>query len=150
MSIQQECNQITDLININKDACSFYETAQEKVTGTELSKIFNDFEKIHRSIANNLTHYLSTKGHQVDPEKTTTGKMAELWANIATKFSSDIDHTLINHLEEAEDRCLHQIEDMMKNDDISSVTKAALVKEASALKQTHDYMKRLKDFAQAA
>ncbi len=148
--LNKEIDQISDLINLNKDAAVFYSDAQDKVEDQKLKSIFQDLKQGHSNIVKNLSNYLQSRNENVDVEETYKGKLANIWGDIAAKFSSDVDHTLIKHLEEAEDRCLHQMQDIMNSDEISELTKAAITKEALALRKTHDYMKHLKDCADAA
>jgi|TARA_R110002126_G_scaffold279836_1_gene426889 hypothetical protein len=52
--------------------------------------------------------------------------------------SNDKDATFIEHLEEAEDRCLNKVQEIMSD------AVRMLDSEYEALKKSHEYMRRLK------
>lgn len=137
--------EITKLINLNKDACEFYEEAREKTDTANIKQTFSDLEALHRNVMVNLQQQVRIMGGDPEADETFGGEMAQLWANISATVSNDTDTTWVSHLEEAEDRCLNQIQDIMKDKDINAEVKAALTKEAETLRKSHDFMKDLKD-----
>lgn len=137
--------EISKLVNLNKDACEFYEEAKEKVDSVSIKQTFSNLETLHRNVMTNLQQQLRIMGGDPEADETFGGDMAQLWANISASVSNDTDTTWVSHLEEAEDRCLHQIQDIMKDEDIDASVKASLTKEAETLRQSHDFMKDLKD-----
>lgn len=141
----KELKELGKLININKDAVEFYKSAQEKAEHPSFRRTFQDLESLHSSVIINLQNYVRNNGGEAEGDQTIRGQASQFWGELMANISSDVDETLVSHLEEAEDRCLHSIEDTMKKDDIDAPTKAALQKEFTALKKSHDYMKALKD-----
>lgn len=148
--IEKENKALGELIGINQDACSFYQSAAKKVDNTQLSRTFNDLENLHASVAASLSRQIVQNGGKVDEEGTMSGKAAQWFGEVMAKVSNDADETLVSHLEEAEDRCLHHMEDAIKDDDIRTQTKSLLTAELTSLKRSHDYMRNLKQFMKAA
>ena len=141
----QESQELGKLININKDACEFYHCAQEKAEDPELVRTFGALESLHRHVMDNLQKEIAFTGDDAKAEETVVGQASKLWTNLMTHISNDVDETLVKHLEEAEDRCLHSVQDAMEKESIRPSTKAMLRDELSSLQKSHDYMKALKD-----
>ncbi len=142
--------EIGKLININQDACDFYKSAQEKAESTSFKRTFRELESLHRSVILNLQECIRANGGNPEAKDTFVGQATQFWGELMANISNDVDETLVKHLEEAEDRCLHSIESAIKEDDISPATKVVLRNEYSALQKCHDYMKALKDALMAA
>jgi uncharacterized protein (TIGR02284 family) len=143
--IKQENKELSSLININEDACEFYEYAQEKAEDPEIKKTFRDLEGIHKNVVITLQQRVRTNGGTSDAGETIMGQAQKLWGELMASISNDVDETLVVQLEEAEDRCLHSMEDAIASDHVTSATRAALQEELNSLRKSHDYMKTLKE-----
>lgn len=146
----KENQELEKLININEDACEFYESAQEQVEDPQLKVTFSNLENLHKDVIHNLQSRVRANGGDPEAEETFSGQVHQFWGEMMAKISNDVDETFVKHLEEAEDRCLHSIQDAIRSDHISVATKTALQSEASALRKSHDYMKALKETMRAA
>lgn len=150
MSKSEENKELCELISINKDAADFYKDAQKKVENVNLCATFKNLEIIHQSVADNISVMVRQNGGKADADNTIAGKTAKFFGELMAKVSNDVDETLVSHLEEAEDRCLHSIQNALEDDDIAPATKDALANEYASLQRTHDYMKEMKDYMKAA
>ncbi|MCD8497033.1 MAG: PA2169 family four-helix-bundle protein [Alphaproteobacteria bacterium] len=121
-----------------------------KADDPQIRKTFQNLEKLHRGVIVNLQQHVRANGGDAKARETMTGQAAQFWGSLMTSISNDVDETLVNNLEEAEDRCLHSIEDALKEPDFRSATKDILIHEKSTLQRSHDYMKTLKDTLRAA
>ncbi len=137
--------ELQKLISINKDASEFYEEAQEKAKSPSMKSTFRELEVLHNGVISSLQGQVRANGGEVEADETIMGQMREFYGEISAMLSSDPDYTLVKHLEEAEDRCLHSMQDAIDSDDISAKTKAVLEGEINTLQRSHDYMKALKD-----
>lgn len=146
----KENKELSKLININEDACEFYESAQKQAEDSQLKATFGNLENMHKSVIISLKNCVRANGGDPEAEETLAGQAQQFWGELMAKISNDVDETLVTHLEEAEDRCLHSIQDAIQSDDVGTSTKAALQNELSALQKSHDYMKALKDRMKAA
>lgn len=149
MSFEKESKIINHLIEINYDACKFYQDAAAQAENPKFVQTFGNLEHLHRNVVEELSRLMAEQGIHTDIEGSLKGAGARLFGELAAKISNDTDETLVSHLEEAEDRCLHSMEDAVKKD-IRPDVKATLLSELSTLRKTHDYMKSLKDSMKAA
>lgn len=145
-----ENKKLIKLIRINEDASEFYESAQEEVESPRLKETFKDLEVLHSDVTKTLKSRVTMNGGDADVDETVVGQVSEMFGILMSKVSNDTDGMLVTHLEEAEDRCLESMEEVMKSDGITPETKTVLVNELSALRKSHDYMKALKDHMKAA
>jgi uncharacterized protein (TIGR02284 family) len=140
---------LNHLVDINRDACDFYSSAATKLEDTNLISTFRELESMHSNVITVLNRRIVENGGEADADGTLVGKGAKVFGELMAKVSSDSDETLISHLEEAEDRCLHSLEDAIEEDEISAETRALLSTELGVLKRTHDHMKSLKEVMRA-
>ncbi len=143
--------ELQHLANINKDAQEFYQHAYHKVDNGIIKIAFRNLEQIHRSVVIDLQAYLRANGHtNIDTSETMAGSTREIWAKVMASVSNDKDMTFVKHLEEAEDRCLHKIQDIMGDETLPRDAARMLDTEYQTLRKSHDYMKNLKDQLKAA
>lgn len=136
---------LNHLVDINRDACDFYSSAMTRLEDASLANTFRELESMHSNVITVLNRRIVENGGEADADGTLAGKGARMFGEIMAKMSGDPDETLISYLEEAEDRCLHSLEDAIDEDDISVETRALLSTELGVLKRTHDHMKSLKE-----
>ena len=150
MTLKKENKIINHLADLNKDACEFYEEAREEVKSPKLKQTFSDLETLHRDVMTDLQSILVRNGGDADIDETLRGQIAQMWGELKAKVSSDFDSTIVSELEEAEDRCLHAMQDAVKSTEISETTRARLEKDLKSLQRSHDYMKSLQDIMKSA
>lgn len=136
---------LNSLVDINLDASDFYKSALQRVKNPRLERSFSDLERLHSSVASDLSRQIRTNGGEPENDGTFTGKTARVFGELLAKVSNDADETLVVRLEEAEDRCLHSMREALDDKHIHAETRALLVSELGTLQRSHDYMKALKD-----
>lgn len=136
--------ELQTLANINEDACEFYKEARQKAESPELQSTFRELEKLHKDVVISLQDHIRANGGKPDTNETLAGEIRGFWGKMMASISNDVDATLIKHLEEAEDRCLHKMQDIMEARDVPAATKNMLQGEYRNLRKSHDYMKTLK------
>ena len=146
----QEHKELSKLININKDACTFYEAATEHAKDTHFKRTFEDLRSLHSDVIKTLQDHVRAHGDIPEVKETISGKAQQFWGEVMVSVSNDVDETLVHHLEEAEDRCLSSMQEILERPDITPSTQRVLKSEYSALEKSHDYMKALKDTMNAA
>jgi uncharacterized protein (TIGR02284 family) len=146
----KEYKELSMLININKDACTFYEAATEHAKDAHFKRTFNDLRSLHMHVIETLQGHMRANGDTPEIKETISGKAQKFWSHVMLSVSNDVDETLVHHLEEAEDRCLNSMQETLERPDISPSTQRVLKREYSALEKSHDYMKALKDTMDAA
>lgn len=139
-----ENNVLAHLVDINQDASEFYSSAAQKVENPNLARTFRELETMHNNVIIVLNRRISENGGEAEIDGTLVGKTAKFFGELMAKVSNDVDETFVVRLEEAEDRCLHSLQDALQEDDLSTETKTLLRTELGTLQRTHDHMKALK------
>ena len=150
MSTEKENKLLNELAEENKNACSFYKDASNEVQHPILQHTFTNLEMLHSNVLKKVKGRIRGNGEAPDIDETIKGQIAKSWNGIKTKLSKNPDVMLVHDLEEAEDRCLDKVQSIMKNDNVSDLTKTLLESEYKKLRRSHDYMKDLKDQMQRA
>ena len=146
----KENKELGKLININEDACEFYDSASEKAENPQMKRTFANLEQLHHGVVIDLKNRVRANGGDPEADETFTGQAKKFWGELMANISNDVDETLVKHLEEAEDRCLHSVQDAIQNNEIDTQTKAVLQSQLQTLRKSHDHMKALKDNMQEA
>lgn len=147
MTAQPEIHALKELVDINLNACQFYETARAYVENPQLGKTFANLEALHNNVVSTLQNQIRKKG---GTDATVAAAplndcVTEFWGGMSANGSENIDFHVICHLEEAEESCLMLMEDALDNDDISTPTKEVLSDNLLSLQKSHAYMKALKE-----
>jgi uncharacterized protein (TIGR02284 family) len=145
MPYDKENKLLNTLIDINQDALEFYKSALDRVRNPRLERSFSDLQRLHKAVIEDLTDRIEENGGKPDVDGTLAGRTARLLGEVMTKVRSDVDETLVSHLEEAEDRCLHSMREALDARHMQAHTRALLLSELGSLQRSHDYMKALKD-----
>ena len=148
--MSQDNKEVCKIININKDACAFYQEAQGKVKNLTTQEIFKNFEELHQNVITDLQACVRENGGEPEADTTLMGEIQELWGKARAAMTSNVDESLITSLEEAEDRCINSLKEAIANDNISATARIALKKQEEKLQKSHDYMKIMKDNVNAA
>jgi len=150
MTNSHDIKVLKELANVNEDAAEFYETAQESVKDDTYKTTFSNLESLHESVASNVVILMKSYGEDYDADETMKGQAMQFWTQTKAMFSGSPNETFIKDLEEAEDRCLHSMQDAVSDTKISDTTRARLQNELTSLRKAHDYMKSLKENLKAA
>ena len=137
--------ELQKLINICEDAREFYADATDQTNDPEMRRLFRTMADIRKGVIIDLRAHMRQKDMEVsEPSETVMGQVNKFLGENFAKWSDNADKSLINYLEEAEDRCLHSFQDVSNDNDIPADTRRLVSQELQTLQRTHDYMKELK------
>ncbi len=146
MSLYQENRELEKLINLNHDACKFYEIAKDKATNPQVVQTFRNMEGLHNGIIVDIQQRARSNGGDIIiPEKTILGAAHIFWAKLIATIGNDVDEVLVAQLEEAEEHCLFSMEYIIEKGTISPSTQTMLHNEMIGLRKGYSYMKALKE-----
>jgi uncharacterized protein (TIGR02284 family) len=143
-----ETKELNKIVDINKDAIEFYNSAQSQVQDAKLKETFSQMSELHKQTMNRVNGLLQSEDasrNRNAPSETLVGASSRVFGELLAKISSNPDGTLVKRLEEAEDRCLESIQSAVDNQDISASTRRVLNQELTNIQKTHDHMKSLKE-----
>ena len=144
---EKQNQELAKLVDINSEAVDFYNAAQDKVESLKLKETFKDLELIHGNTVRRLKTVMSQKAQseqEYEPLITFKGTTNRMFGTLKASISQNPDAELVKHLEEAEDQCLHSVEDALKRKEISDEVRHLLVSELEALRKSHEHMRFMK------
>lgn len=138
---------LDEVVSNSKDAVDFYNSAQTKAEDPDLKKIFAQLANTHRNTLIAVERLIQVRGKDRSAEDisgTIIGQSNKLFGELLASISSKPDEKLIARLEEAEDRCLHSLEEATNIKEFSATERQLLESELLAVKNSHGNMKYLK------
>lgn len=148
-----ENKELGKLIDINEDACAFYKSALQKTQSSQIKEAFQDLEIMHKEVVVDLQNYVRNNNadfEYTEAAQTMVGQAQKFWGELMANASREVDETLISHLQKAEERCFHSVEDVLDSEDISEPAKNLLQNQKSVLQKSHGYIQSLKESVKAA
>jgi uncharacterized protein (TIGR02284 family) len=140
---------LSHLIDVCVDAKNFYDSAAEKADDAYVEGVFHEMASIRSNIIVDLKAYVNSHGGRVESGTlenggTLSGKTSQFFGELLADVTPNVDKTLVDRLEEAEDRSLDEFRKAIDKD-IPAEAKALVSEQLSTLRETHDNMKQLKD-----
>lgn len=139
-----------NLIDICEDAREFYTDAETKTSDPEMKKLCRQMADIRKGVIVDLRAYARQNDIDIDePSETLSGRINKFVGEQVAEWSDKTDEALIVYLEEAEDRSLETFEKAANDNDLPATARQLVTSELATLRQTHDFMKELKDAVKA-
>ncbi len=136
---------LDDLIEINNDRIAGYEKAIEQIKDADLKDVFGDMASQSRLFAEELRSYVRNEGEQPAEGTTAKGKIYRAWMDVKATFSGNDRKTALNSCEFGEDAAQRAYATALEEDDLSEDVRNLIQKQKTALKASHDKIKRLRD-----
>ncbi len=133
---------LSDLINICEDAREFYATAAFRTNSRSLGETFRRIASTRESVIINLRlHALSTVGEAAE-EKIGNGRASDIFGPLKTEID-DMELTLVEKLERAENVALEQFREALKSEPPEATTNL-IERQMQLLHETYFHIKFLK------
>lgn len=144
---------LNDLIRINNDRIDGYEKAikETKDADDDLRSVFRrmaDESRQHK--AELITEVRKVGGEPVEDGTTTSGKIYRAWMDVKATFSGKDRHSVLAACEYGEDAAQKAYMQALEDEgSANSDIKQLILKQKSALKASHDLIKRYRDMQAA-
>ncbi|HKP32849.1 MAG TPA: PA2169 family four-helix-bundle protein [Chitinophagaceae bacterium] len=139
---------LSDLIRINNDRIEGYEKAiqDSKDKDTDLQAMFSRMADESKQYAAELEREVSRSGEEAPSGTTVSGKIYRVWMDIRSAFSGKSRQSVLDLCEYGEDAAQKAYEEALKEDaQLPSDVRQLIVSQKSALKTSHDTIKRYRD-----
>lgn len=139
---------LNDLIRINHDRIEGYEKAiqDSKDEDVDLQAMFNRMADESKQYAAELEREVSRTGEEPPSGTTVSGKIYRVWMDIRSAFAGKSRQTVLDLCEFGEDAAQKAYEEALKADaELPSDVRQLIVSQKSALKTSHDTIKRYRD-----
>jgi uncharacterized protein (TIGR02284 family) len=139
---------LNDLIKINNDRVTGYEKAadESKDVDVDLQAIFHKMADESRKYAAELSNRVSELGGEIDTGQTGLGKLYQAWMDVKATFTGKDRGAILASCEYGEDAAQKAYRDALATDaDMDTATRQLITTQQSALKTSHDLIKRYRD-----
>ncbi|MEP7230999.1 MAG: PA2169 family four-helix-bundle protein [Ginsengibacter sp.] len=143
---------LNDLIRINNDRVEGYENAAKDIKSfdVDLQAIFNKMANDSRKYAAELTNEVNRLGGEPATGTTGSGKIHRAWMDVKATFSGKDRQSMLESCEFGEDAAQKAYKQALSSDaEISAETRKLIMDQQSALKTSHDIIKKYRDAQKA-
>ncbi|WEK33497.1 MAG: PA2169 family four-helix-bundle protein [Candidatus Pseudobacter hemicellulosilyticus] len=145
---------LNDLIQINNDRITGYEKAVEetKDIDDDLRSVFRRMADESRQHKAELVLEVQKRGANADVDSTTnSGKIYRAWMGLKATFTGKDRHAVLASCEFGEDAAQKAYQQALESDaTMDADIRQLIVKQKSALKESHDLIKRYRDMEAVA
>jgi len=139
---------LNDLIKINNDRVTGYEKAadESKDVDVDLQAIFHKMADESRKYVAELSNRVSELGGETESGQTGLGKLYQAWMDVKATFTGKDRHAILASCEYGEDAAQKAYRDALATDaDMDTATRQLITTQQSALKTSHDLIKKYRD-----
>ena len=139
---------LRELIEVCKDGETGYAHAAGIVTNPNLKSYFQTQSLERARFVEDLRHTAKTRGEKPEIAGSTAGALHRLWFEAKADLGLG-DQTILNSVEQGEDRAKHAFENALKQD-LPDDVRGLLQQQAQSVFAAHDYIRDLRDKEKAA
>jgi uncharacterized protein (TIGR02284 family) len=140
---------LNDLIKINNDRIAGYERAinEAKDLDVDLKATFEGMIRESRGYKEELAAKTNEIGGDPDDnnDTTTSGKIYRAWMDVKATFTGSSREAILDSCEFGEDAAQRAYEAALATDDLDASVRGLISEQQSALKNSHDLIKKYRD-----
>ncbi|WP_199611878.1 ferritin-like domain-containing protein [Flocculibacter collagenilyticus] len=137
--MSNQVEHITDIIQVLNSGIEFYTEAQKKVDDSALAGVFSRMVNVKTIAKEQLQPFAIIEEGEREDGSSFAVEARKYYTKMLTAFSSNEEHTIINQLEEVEDKTLAEIKAAMEKDQPLECQKT-LTNVLNSMQQCHDEM----------
>ena len=140
---------LNDLVRINNDRVEGYDRALKELQASDadLKSIFTRMIGESKNYLNELEQAVTRLGGEPAKGATGAGKLYRAWMDVKATFTGKGRHAILSSCEYGEDAAQRAYETALKDMDLPMEITQIITAQKSALKASHDEIKRLRDTA---
>lgn len=138
--MSQRLNNLNEIIAVLQAGEDFYRSAARQTDKPEVENVYVKHAETREEARRHLSQVVDEAGHEPAGAKPT--EQAKAWVNKAATLFNDKEDTLVNGLEEHEDRTLATFRKVIEHPD-NARDRAMLEEMMGAFQATHDHMREL-------
>lgn len=136
---------LNDLIEINNDRIEGYEKAAKQTDETDLKALFTEMAGQSRKLVSDLKAKVAAAGEEPAEGTTVRGKVYRTWMDLKAVFGGDDRKGILSSCEYGEDAAQKAYKEALSDDDLPADIRSIVAEQKSALRQSHDKIKALRD-----
>lgn len=140
---------LNDLIETCRDGELGFNACAERVTSSELRRVFLQRAAECRQAAEELKPYVLQYGGEPETEGSTSGALHRGWVAVRGSLAGFTDKAMLEECERGEDAALARYRAALKDDTLPEPVRAVVARQQLGVQANHDQIKRLRDAVRA-
>lgn len=139
---------LNDLVKINNDRITGYETAIDEINegDIDLKGMFRKMANDSRDNIKELSELVLKNGGEVSHDTTVPGKIYRTWMNVKAAITGSDRKAILGSCEYGEDAAQKAYEEALSSDaEIDAESRQVIMSQKSALKESHNMIKKYRD-----
>ncbi len=140
---------LNDLIETCRDGELGFNACAERVSSSELRRVFLQRAAECRQAAEELKPYVLQYGGEPETEGSTSGALHRGWVAVRGSLAGFTDKAMLEECERGEDAALARYRAALKDDALPEPLRAVVARQQLGVQANHDQIKRLRDAVRA-
>ncbi|MEY4563171.1 MAG: hypothetical protein RLZZ618_2448 [Pseudomonadota bacterium] len=140
---------LNDLIETCKDGELGFTACAERVTSSELRRVFTQRAAECRQAADELRPFVIQYGGEPENDGSTAGALHRGWVAVRGSLAGYTDKAMLEECERGEDAALGRYRAAMKEEALPETLRALIARQQLGVQANHDQIKRLRDSVRA-
>lgn len=139
-----EVTGLNTLISTTVDSVNGYERSAQNAEGNQYQQLFRTMAQDRRQVVTKLQARVRALGGEPEDDGSNTAALHRGWQDLTSALTGSDDKAVINEVERGEDYLKEKWEAAMKDDGLSSETRALLTECWQSVRQGHDQVRDIK------
>lgn len=144
MKSNHDIKTLNSLIETTLDSADGYAEAAKNAKNGSLTSLFNERSTERRQVASALQQRVRLLGGEPEDDGTVLASAHRMFVNLRTSLTSNDNKAVVEEVERGEDHIKSKFEDAMKDQDVSSDTRAVITDVYASVRNGHDQMRDIK------
>lgn len=140
---------LNDLIEVCKDGQEGFRASAERVSEPDIKNMFYQYSQQRAQFAGELQAEVRSLGGEPETDGSVAGAVHRGWVNLKAALSSPDEYAVLAECESGEDTAYSSYRKALEKDLPANVV-LVLIRQADAIKQSHDRVRSLRDRTKAA
>lgn len=139
---------LNDLVKINNDRITGYETALGEISDSDidLKGLFSKMASDSKDNVRELSDLILKSGGEVTNETTVPGKIYRAWMDVKAAITGSDRKSILSSCEYGEDAAQKAYNDALSSDaEIDAPSRQVIMSQKTALKESHNMIKKYRD-----
>jgi uncharacterized protein (TIGR02284 family) len=141
---------LNDLIATCKDGELGFTACAERVSSSELRRLFLQRAAECKQAADELRPYVLQHGGEPETDGTTSGSLHRGWVDVRGSLAGYTDQAMLDECERGEDAALGRYRAAMREGVLPEPLRALVARQQLGVQANHDQIKRLRDSVRAS
>jgi uncharacterized protein (TIGR02284 family) len=141
MQNKHDIKTLNSLIETTLDSADGYAEAAKDAKSPTLASLFRDRSLERRQVVSTLQEHVRRLGGKPEDDGTVLASAHRMFVNLRSSLTSDDNKAVVDEVERGEDHIKSKFEAAMRDDDVSTDSKAVITDVYTSVRNGHDQMR---------